>query len=449
MRAGLERGRPVAHAGASAPGATGGGGGELGRHRARRRTNVLRLPARRRRLHHHGHHSDTGWRADGAGPNRCGAAAGGRARVHRRAAYTGRSDRADRAGAWPADRRGGGGIRARGRRARVARGARARRLLGPDPGRAPHHQRIRGRAAGTSRVRGPGDARRAGHRCNRGCAVGRTGHAHRRGPRAGARAAARAGARGRHGARGVSRRRRRPPDRAASHASLRHPRARSAARPRGGRGATVPIMTDETPVVHTVVKVGGGLLGTAGAFQLVIEALTAFRRGRRLVVLPGGGPFAEAVRQMFKRVKIGEDAAHWMAVLGMDQYAHALAARLPEAALVDGDGGISAAIQAGRLPVLAPYHWLRAADPLPHSWEVTSDTIAAWLAGQLGARRVVLIKPAHALDSKAIVDSYFLRTLPHGVEHLIITADDLGQLDVALREGPPPDRDSKGGRRAG
>src|SRR5216117_2358454 len=152
---------------------------------------------------------------------------------------------------------------------------------------------------------------------------------------------------------------------------------------------------------------------------------------------------------MFKRVKIGEDAAHWMAVLGMDQYAHALAARLPEAALVDGDGAIAAALQAGRLPVLAPYHWLRAADPLPHSWEVTSDTIAAWLAGQLGARRVVLIKPAHALDSKAIVDSYFLRTLPHGVEHLIITADDLGQLDVALREGPPPDRDSKGGRRAG
>src|SRR5437667_10192160 len=144
-------------------------------------------------------------------------------------------------------------------------------------------------------------------------------------------------------------------------------------------------MTDETPLVHTVVKVGGGLLGTAGAFQLVIEALTAFRRGRRLAVLPGGGPFAEAVRQMFKRIKIGEDAAHWMAVLGMDQYAHALAARLREATLVDGNGGISAAIHAGRLPVLAPYRWLRAADPLPHSWEGTSDTIPAWLAGELRA----------------------------------------------------------------
>jgi len=210
-------------------------------------------------------------------------------------------------------------------------------------------------------------------------------------------------------------------------------------------------MTDETPLVHTVVKVGGGLLGTAGAFQLVIEALTAFRRGRRLVVLPGGGPFAEAVRQMFKRVKIGEDAAHWMAVLGMDQYAHALAARLPDAALVDGDGGIAAALQANRLPVLAPYRWLRDADPLPHSWEVTSDTIAAWLAGQLRARRVVLLKPAHA-GPKKLVDGYFLRTLPHGVEHLIVTADDLGQLDVALREDPPPGehtRGGRGGRRAG
>src|SRR2546427_11280588 len=114
-------------------------------------------------------------------------------------------------------------------------------------------------------------------------------------------------------------------------------------------------MTDETAVVHTVVKVGGGLLGKAGAFELVMEALTAFRSGRRLLVLPGGGPFADAVRQMFKRIKIGEDAAHWMAVLGMDQYAHALAARIPGAALVDGEGGIAAALAASRLPGVAPY----------------------------------------------------------------------------------------------
>jgi aspartokinase-like uncharacterized kinase len=195
--------------------------------------------------------------------------------------------------------------------------------------------------------------------------------------------------------------------------------------------------------VHTVVKVGGSLLGQAGAFDAVLEALTAFRRGRRVVVVPGGGPFADAVRQMFRRVKIGEDAAHWMAVLGMDQYAHAVAARAPGAVLVEQRGEIEAAVAAGHLPVLAPYRWLKGADPLPHSWDVTSDSIAAWVAGALGARRVVLIKPA-ASDTRPIVDAFFIRTVPPGVEHLIVTADDLGQLDVALDEG----RDAAPQRRA-
>ncbi len=193
-------------------------------------------------------------------------------------------------------------------------------------------------------------------------------------------------------------------------------------------------MTGETPVIHTVVKVGGGLLSKAGAFDLVTEALTAFSPRRRLVIVPGGGPFADAVRTMFRRIKIGEDAAHWMAVLGMDQYAHALTARLPGAVLVEQRAEIAAARQAGRLPVLAPYRWVRAADPLPHTWDITSDSIAAWLAGMLGARRIVLIKPAGG-DPRKLVDPLFIRTLPPAVEHFIITADDLGQLDVALDEG--------------
>jgi aspartokinase-like uncharacterized kinase len=203
--------------------------------------------------------------------------------------------------------------------------------------------------------------------------------------------------------------------------------------------------TPAGPAVHTVVKVGGSLLGRAGAFDRVIEALTAFRPGRRLVVVPGGGPFADAVRQMFRRVKIGEDAAHWMAVLGMDQYAHAVAARAPGAALVEQPSEIETAIAAGQLPVLAPYRWLRAADPLPHSWDVTSDSIAAWVAGALGARRVVLIKPT-AGDTRELVDAFFIRTVPPGVEHLVVTTDDLGQLDVALDEGraPGPQRRARG-----
>src|SRR5207245_8239245 len=100
-------------------------------------------------------------------------------------------------------------------------------------------------------------------------------------------------------------------------------------------------------------------------------------RGRRLVIVPGGGPFADAVRQMFNRFGIGEEAAHWMAILGMDQYAHALVARISGAALVEGETEIAATLAAGRIPLRAPCRWLRSADPRPHSWDVTSDSIAA------------------------------------------------------------------------
>src|SRR2546427_525930 len=162
---------------------------------------------------------------------------------------------------------------------------------------------------------------------------------------------------------------------------------------RAARGAPVT-PRKQRGAVHTVVKIGGGMLTRTSVFDRVTAAIGEAARGRRLVIVPGGGPFADAVRQMFNRFGIGEEAAHWMAILGMDQYAHALVARISGATLAEGETEIAAALAAGRIPVLAPFRWLRTADPLPHSWDVTSDSIAAWLTGALGARRLVLIKPA-------------------------------------------------------
>jgi hypothetical protein len=36
------------------------------------------------------------------------------------------------------------------------------------------------------------------------------------------------------------------------------------------------------------------------------------------------------------------------------------------------------------MEILLPYRAMRERDPLPHNWEVTSDTIAAWAASELG-----------------------------------------------------------------
>lgn len=185
-----------------------------------------------------------------------------------------------------------------------------------------------------------------------------------------------------------------------------------------------------TPRVDTIVKVGGALLRTPGALDAVMRSLeNAVARAESLAVVPGGGPFADAVRMVDASLDIGPDAAHWMAILAMDQHALLMASRTPHARLVEHPAEITGALAHGRLPVVTPYRWLRARDPLPHSWDVTSDSIAAWIAGELQARRLVLVKPVVA-EQATLVDAYFERALPNGVR--VVIADALG-LTEALR----------------
>jgi aspartokinase-like uncharacterized kinase len=162
-----------------------------------------------------------------------------------------------------------------------------------------------------------------------------------------------------------------------------------------------------------------------------MRALGRQARRRFLVVVPGGGAFADEVRRADRRFALGDTAAHWMAILAMDQYGHLLADLTPGAVVAQGRRDLAP----GRLNVLAPSAWLRRADPLPHSWDVTSDSIAAWVARALGARRLLLVKHADAFIGPArgprptaaavrrrslaglsgMVDPYFARALDPGV----------------------------------
>jgi hypothetical protein len=74
---------------------------------------------------------------------------------------------------------------------------------------------------------------------------------------------------------------------------------------------------------------------------------------------------------------------------------------------------------------------MRSADVLPHSWEVTSDSIAAFVAGALDAARLILIKPTVAGET---VDPYFTTTLPRGLPYSVIGYDGIAQLSQQLSE---------------
>jgi aspartokinase-like uncharacterized kinase len=180
------------------------------------------------------------------------------------------------------------------------------------------------------------------------------------------------------------------------------------------------------------VKIGGRLLAHPEHLDATLAALAGVAKEVPMLVVPGGGAFADAIRDADRRLGLSDEAAHWMAVLAMDQYAHLIASRMSNARLVVRKTDAAAALQDGRIPVLAPYQWLREADPLPHSWDVTSDSISAWVAGQIGATRLVLVKPPGAAGD-AIVDPCFDRFLPAHVTAGIITAERIGELSAMLR----------------
>ena len=103
-----------------------------------------------------------------------------------------------------------------------------------------------------------------------------------------------------------------------------------------------------------VIKVGGGVLARADTFDAVMAEISLASREAALLV-PGGGPFADTVRDVDRQVGLSDDAAHWMAILAMDQYTHLIASRLPNGEIVHGPDEIESALERRRTPVLAPY----------------------------------------------------------------------------------------------
>jgi 5-(aminomethyl)-3-furanmethanol phosphate kinase len=165
-----------------------------------------------------------------------------------------------------------------------------------------------------------------------------------------------------------------------------------------------------------VLKLGGSL-AEGSALPRWLAALAAGRG--RAVVVPGGGAFADTVREQQRRHGFSDRAAHRMGLLAMEQFALMLADLLPCLAPCGTEEEVRAALAGDALPVWLPSRMALADAAIPESWDVTSDSLAAWLARRLGAARLVLVKSvaaprpleAEALAAEGKVDPVFPRFL--------------------------------------
>jgi dihydroneopterin aldolase len=193
----------------------------------------------------------------------------------------------------------------------------------------------------------------------------------------------------------------------------------------------------------TVVKLGGSL-AFSPELPKWLAALAAC--AGRVVVVPGGGPFAQAVREGQQKIGYDERAAHRMALLAMEQYGTALQSLGKGFALAASTEDIGNLCRRGRVPVWAPAQMVLAEKDMPESWDVTSDSLAAWLAGKIGASRLLLIKSVGArapiaaggLAARGIVDKLFPRFLAaSGVAGFLVGPSEHGALAAALTAKSP------------
>jgi aspartokinase-like uncharacterized kinase len=143
-----------------------------------------------------------------------------------------------------------------------------------------------------------------------------------------------------------------------------------------------------------VVKLGGSLMGTPELKQWL--NLLANQSDGRIVIVPGGGVFADAVRAAQPVGGYDDAAAHRMALLAMEQYALVMKSLQPQLVTASSELEIAERSWQHRAILWMPSHMVLADDAIPMNWDVTSDSLAAWLAGKLGADRLVLIKHQHA-----------------------------------------------------
>jgi len=157
-----------------------------------------------------------------------------------------------------------------------------------------------------------------------------------------------------------------------------------------------------------VVKVGGSLLDWPGLAAGLAGYLGA-RRGDHLVLVVGGGRFADALRDLDARQGLGEARSHALALRVLDVTARALAAIAPGLVVVEEVADLPPAWASGRVPILAPRRFLDADDrspgPLPHTWATTTDAIAARLAARLGARELALLKAAPLPEGTDLIEA--------------------------------------------
>lgn len=137
-----------------------------------------------------------------------------------------------------------------------------------------------------------------------------------------------------------------------------------------------------------IVKVGGSV---ADKLDVVFKAISSVER---VFVVPGGWIFADTVRETDREMGLSDNSSHWMSIAAMNMYGYIMAEIAERYGFPAFEPEDFRDFNRCRRGIILPYILLRRNDELPHSWAVTSDSIAVWIASKLKYKDVVKVTAA-------------------------------------------------------
>ena len=163
-----------------------------------------------------------------------------------------------------------------------------------------------------------------------------------------------------------------------------------------------------------VIKLGGSL-AASGKFKPCLDKIERSYQGRAVVIVPGGGVFANQVRSVQLQWQFDDRTAHLMAILAMQQMALVIKALKPSFTVAASIDEIRIQNNQQSVAIWSPDVAELDKVGIPSTWDITSDSLAAWLAKTLDADELILVKSVNIdadfdvlkLAQQQVVDASF------------------------------------------
>lgn len=205
-----------------------------------------------------------------------------------------------------------------------------------------------------------------------------------------------------------------------------------------------------------IVKIGGKILEDPEDLNATISQFRQLLYDKeiiqKIVIIPGGGSYANFIRKLDKkldicgsyanfiskidkRLNIGNELAHWMGIYAMEYNGMEISKKYSDIKCIKNFGELQGLLRKKTeklFSIFFPYDFLFEVDELPHGWDVTSDAITLYIAHKLNLKECFLIKNVDGIYIKNQNQIEICKELTIKEYKTLIQKDNLAEIQADI-----------------